>query len=73
MKTQHLKNWETNFALSGEQKANFFDESIPGVYRNTIRPHFGGAQAHMYHFVKKSRIDVIVGGIFFHPDDAKDD
>ena len=71
MKTHHPQNWETYYALSNEQKATFFDESAPVVHRNTIWSHFDGAPAHMYHFVNKSIVDVIVGEILFHPDDAK--
>ena len=59
--------------MSNEQKATLFDESAPIVHQNTIRSHFGGSQAHMYHFVNKSIVDVIIKEILFHPDNANDE
>ena len=73
MKAQHSQRWETYCKLSEEQKATFFDENAPVVHRDTIRSYFGGAQQPVHFFVNKDIVDVIVGEMLFHPDDANDE
>ena len=56
-------------ALSNNKEAMFFGKKSPVVHRNTLWSHFGGAQEHVHHFVDKDIIDVIIGDMFFDPDD----
>ena len=73
MDAQHSVHWQTYSSLTKQQQTVFFDEHAPVVHRNTIRSHFGGAQAIAHYFVNKDIVDVIIRNMLLHPDDSNDE
>ena len=64
---QHLSIWRQYQSASEQDKSTFFDDYT--VYENTLFAKFQPAQTPFTFDIDAPIIDIIIGDMFFHPDD----
>ena len=55
--------------MSNEGKKSYFRNDVP--HQETILAHFQGTQVPHHEFVDKTIVDVIIGDMYFHPEDEE--
>ncbi|KAI9920777.1 hypothetical protein PsorP6_000027 [Peronosclerospora sorghi] len=66
-KGQHATHWSAYQALDHDSKKKFFDNVQP--HANTLHSHSGSRDQPLYFVLHRGVIEVIIGDIFFNPDD----
>lgn len=65
--SQHSQRWEEYQTLSAEKKQNYFSTKTAS-FIESMHAYFGKSDELKF-YIKQELVDVIVGDVFFHPDD----
>ena len=69
MELQYPAQWREYSKFSNEGKKSYFQNDVPD--HETIQAYFQGTQVPHHEFVDKTIVDVIIGDMYFHPEDEE--
>ena len=70
---QHPENWKQYQSTSDALKKIYFQDRDPAVsFQNRITAHLPGIQAPIHHTVRKGIVDIIIGEMYFEPNEEDD-
>ena len=65
--SQHFTQWQEYQVLSHDEKVAHFTGKLQ--FKETLHSHFGQKNTHLLFKFDASLVEIIIGDLFFHPDD----
>ena len=73
LEDQHPEHWKQYQSTSDALKKTYFQDRAPAVsFQNRITAHLPGIQAPIHHTVRKGIVDIIIGEMYFEPNEEDD-
>ena len=70
---QYPEHWKQYQSTSDALKKNYFQDRAPAVsFQNRITAHLPGIQVPIHHTVRKGIVDIIIGEMYFEPNEEVD-